>query len=505
VDANLLVAPIGNHEVYAYTGYPPAPHYIAEKWPTRPLLSPLVVRQDMITQQFKQAIFNANYIIAAGKFICPLNEAWTEGHASDWVGYKKVPPNWVADQNLVFATDDDGSGDTPLLSLPNNTRSLKLEINNAVFEGCILHRLIYEDGGIIDLTALSSRNNPPRIGFWAAKGGGVASGSLQARFCKSKLVNGIEVPDLDNCFSAKISIGAADNNWVWAEFLIGPMSTGWTIIGALDWTKVRWVGIRWTQETIPLSPSNVWLDYLEISASVLRFAKDSVHIGQRGCKIMMIKDTLAKTNTLKASDINNPLAQLCIYELSRQRVDIITGSIVIPINPTLMAGQIVSLITDFEPYIVDYRINQVLHTFSRVGALTELSLTDDVYNSVSMANQADLYGQITKALDPNNYLNKTWASMFAAGDISIDMELIGADFPMPMLTIGYAQNGYTDPAYGKYRKILNNSVQITALPNSGFVLNYWIKDGQDAGSSNPITFTMDKSHTITPLFKVQGP
>jgi hypothetical protein len=122
-----------------------------------------------------------------------------------------------------------------------------------------------------------------------------------------------------------------------------------------------------------------------------------------------------------------------------------------------------------------------------------------------MANQSDVYGQVLKAVDPNNYLNKTWSSMFAASDISVDMELIGVDFPMPMLTIGYAANGYTDPAYGKYRKIKDSTAQIEALPNSGFVLNYWIKDGQAAGSNNPISFTMDKSHTITPLFKVQGP
>jgi hypothetical protein len=221
--------------------------------------------------------------------------------------------------------------------------------------------------------------------------------------------------------------------------------------------------------------------------------------------MMLIKETLAKTDTLDPADMDNPLAQLCLYELSRQRVDIVTGSILIPISPTLMAGQIVSLITDFNPAVTDYRITQVRHSYSVAGAFTELSLTDDVFNSISMANQADIYGQILRAVDPSNYVNKTWASLFATPEVDIDLKPIGADFPAPVLFIGYAQNGYTNPAYGKYRKILNSVLDIQAFPNTGMVLNYWILDGQNVGSNNPYTVTMDKSHILTPLFKAQGP
>jgi hypothetical protein len=486
VDGYLCVAPIGGHDVYA-----DPTHRISDKWPTFPLLSPLVVKQDMISEQFKKRAFNANYVIVAGKYVYPLNESWTEGHASDWKGYDGGHNAWQYDPTNVYGFDDTDQ----LMGLPGDVYSLKIETRSGN-ESCLLHPFT------VDLTALSSRGNVPKIGFWISKGAGVSSDSLEARFCKSKLVNEIVVPDLENCFTAKISIGVANNYWQWVEFPIGFYAQGWTIIGSLQWSDVAYFGIRYIPETG--QSTNVWLDYLEVSGSVLRFAKDSVHMTQYGCKMLMLKDTLAKTSTLDPNDTDNPLAQLCIYELSRQRVDIVTGSVVIPMNSVLMAGQTVALITDFEPYTVDYRITQVRHSFSKAGAVTELTVTDDVFNSVSIALQSDAYGQILKALDPNNYANKTWASLFTATEITCDLATIGIDLPAPVLMIGYAQNGFTSPVYGKHRKIIGSSADVEALPNSGFVLNFWMLDGVNAGSSNPISVTMDKSHTITPLFKVAG-
>ena len=515
IDGNLCVTPIGNHNVYAG---PNNTFKVSDKWPTRPFSGSLIVKQDMISQQFKKRAFNANYIIAAGKYIYPLNEQWTEMRSGDplsgaagWTGHyqKWHPPGdpWNPSSNVICCDDDGNNSDNMKPLMPHDVYGLK--IINAGNTGpnppgpecCLLHPFS------VDIVGLSSKSNVPKIGFWIAKGAGVGADTLQARFCKAKSDG---TPDLANCFTANISIGTSNNIWNWVEFTIGPYSTDFSIMqgSSLDWTEIAFFGIRWESDNTT-SASVVWIDYLEVIGSVLRFANDPVHMAQYGCKMMVLKDTLAQTDTLDPADPNNPLAQLCIYELSRQRVDLVTGAVTIPISPTVMAGQIVTLVTDFEPYDVDYRIIQVRHSFSKAGAITELTVTDDVFNSVSMALQADQYGQILKAVDPSNYASKTWASMFATPEVDNDLKALGAPYSSPVLFIGYAQNGYTDPAYGKHRKMLNSTVDVYAYPNSGFVLNYWILDGQNAGSGNGsdhnhIVVTMDKSHTITPLFKVQG-
>ena len=41
---------------------------------------------------------------------------------------------------------------------------------------------------------------------------------------------------------------------------------------------------------------------------------------------------------------------------------------------------------------------------------------------------------------------------------------------------------------------------VTANPDSGYLLDYWLLNEENAGSDNPINVTMDDDHTLQPVF-----
>jgi len=69
----------------------------------------------------------------------------------------------------------------------------------------------------------------------------------------------------------------------------------------------------------------------------------------------------------------------------------------------------------------------------------------------------------------------------------------------------YPSNGGTTfPPPGTFLYDANTQVQVSAAPNANYTFSCWALDGGDAGTSNPITVTMDKSHTLTAIFAEQG-
>ena len=60
--------------------------------------------------------------------------------------------------------------------------------------------------------------------------------------------------------------------------------------------------------------------------------------------------------------------------------------------------------------------------------------------------------------------------------------------------------GTTNPAPGTYWYEAGSSISVTAIPASGYAFQYWELDGQNVGSANPITFRMDKPHSLVAHF-----
>ncbi|MEP0824099.1 MAG: hypothetical protein HRF40_01285, partial [Nitrososphaera sp.] len=66
--------------------------------------------------------------------------------------------------------------------------------------------------------------------------------------------------------------------------------------------------------------------------------------------------------------------------------------------------------------------------------------------------------------------------------------------------LGASCGGTTSPAPGTYTYVEGESVQVTALPNTGWKLLHWTLDGASIGSQNPASVTMNKDHMLVTVF-----
>jgi PKD repeat protein len=73
------------------------------------------------------------------------------------------------------------------------------------------------------------------------------------------------------------------------------------------------------------------------------------------------------------------------------------------------------------------------------------------------------------------------------------------------LTITTTTGGTTSPASGDYVYPSGTNVPVTATPQAGYQFDHWVLDGSNAGSDNLLYVTMDKDHTLQPVFKEVPP
>jgi len=72
--------------------------------------------------------------------------------------------------------------------------------------------------------------------------------------------------------------------------------------------------------------------------------------------------------------------------------------------------------------------------------------------------------------------------------------------PTYALTITTTVGGTTTPAPGIYSYTANSQVQVTAIPNTDYLFEYWELDGTNVGPANPYTVAMNKNHTVKAIF-----
>jgi hypothetical protein len=113
------------------------------------------------------------------------------------------------------------------------------------------------------------------------------------------------------------------------------------------------------------------------------------------------------------------------------------------------------------------------------------------------------------AIADNHYLFDHWEldGSYAGSDNPTDV-LMGTNHTLHAvfqlitykLTILNSTDGTTDPIAGNYTYTNGTNVAITAMPNTYYVLDYWLLDDNNAGSANPITVLMTANHTLQPVF-----
>lgn len=68
------------------------------------------------------------------------------------------------------------------------------------------------------------------------------------------------------------------------------------------------------------------------------------------------------------------------------------------------------------------------------------------------------------------------------------------------LAISTTVGGTTDPAPGAYVYTEGEIVPVTAIPETGYMLNHWELDGVDVGKETSINITMDSNHDLYAVF-----
>jgi peptidoglycan/xylan/chitin deacetylase (PgdA/CDA1 family) len=65
--------------------------------------------------------------------------------------------------------------------------------------------------------------------------------------------------------------------------------------------------------------------------------------------------------------------------------------------------------------------------------------------------------------------------------------------------------GNTSPAPGGYNYLSGTVVPISATASTGYVFDHWVIDGSNAGSTNPVSVSMNSGHSVKAVFVITPP
>lgn len=248
---------------------------------------------------------------------------------------------------------------------------------------------------------------------------------------------------------ADITLSLADITQTSGQYTITSTDTH---SNKFDWTDVVYIGIE--RPYGYSGASHFLIDDLYIEGNIVKGAKDGTQIADPkvGCRTLTIKDSIAATDNIGASDISSPLAQVALYELLRHRVRRTTGKVKIPLDKAIdwttgkyiMAGQLIWLKSDYIWYPLSegdaqktklFRVLSAHYQFQKTGATCELELTDDTTNSQPVSSSQDPYTTIKRTTDPSFWNHRSTGSfMLQGGDWDSDAKPIIHDyFPVKVM------------------------------------------------------------------------
>ena len=452
-NGELLIAPVGNHNVPGID----ESHIVEKVWSTyvnNPLYTnndTIIVKEDMIVQAFKTEVPLANYVLVAGKYVYPINDLWTESLSG-----------WKEDHGHLGGV----VAPTITLSLDFNTyikekSSLKYKFD--IPHGARVWGIISQPLSS-DFTKLIHKDSPVNICLRI-------KGQMKGEKLKLRLYCNENAPTLEydgttyqtrgSWFETDLQTHLIKDDWNPIEIQVTKEDLA-NVEAAEVWeshsygteyAEPTWEGIKWfsiyyksgQNTSYPLGITDTWnIDDIKIVGNCIRGAytsdcgaasKEECKLGcikHYDCRFLTIRDSLASTDNLNKDDDSGPLAELALYELLRNRVIRTTGQIQIPLDNTILPGQLVHIHAaqnESGEYKIDeyFRITIVLHTFTRMGAFTVLTLTNDLKNSIPI-NSIDPYTMVMRALNPD-YQTRTYASLKAGGIFFADQAPISKDYP----------------------------------------------------------------------------
>lgn len=448
-EGNLLIAPVGNHHVEGLSG-----KWVDSIWDTyvedmfgnvldgsvNPdgSVNALVVKQDMITQNFKTEIPLANYVLVAGKYINPINDIWTES-LIDWEFQCSTAIAWTTLSRMALDMDFAIIGASIKTTLGRIASGAEWQAWNVFWRPLNTEFL-----------NLITRDSSIKFAFAFASGGNTENWTFRLLVDKShyieyslSAVSGH--PNEFIKFEPEITadtLKGVDSKWILVSKYGSGVNEGlndnlydWNNI----WDDIGYLGFHFTEPS-GLWEADCWVDDIMVIGNIIRGAYDSTSIksvGEGGlghkCRFLTIKDSLASTDSLDPNNDNSPLAQLALYELLRNRIIRTSGQISIPLDPSIMPGQLVYIRACYDEANNIYRINklfritEVKHSFIIQGATTLLKLVDDLVNSIPI-DTMDPYTITMRAINPD-YQTRTYASLKTSGDFVTLQKPISKDYP----------------------------------------------------------------------------
>lgn len=362
----LCLATVGNHED------PPANRW-PTWWRTDEAGSTLVEGVDFLNFRFQQLAKEANYILYHGRFRRPTDgDFWTENNSGLWGDEHSN----LVDDNTVYKV---------------GSYSLKIPCPAEDTQAAYIPDLDVPTEFGWDTAKLGGKYNIPTINFWIRRDGNEVS-----TYPRVQLVTSTAGSRTDYFQIMLGSLMPSVDTWYFFSFPFGPYSTGLSLVegfegwpiggGSPSWNEID--AICFTNGSPPAgSPTDFWLDGLNVTGWVLRGARQSAaYTASNPLKLKVVTDEVGKDDSLVASDDGRLMAQLCYAQYLRSSSTPIVGTFTTPIANDILPGQLIHLHAkqyDATHFRIDkdFRVTRLVHYISDQGFLTTWDVTDDLTNA----------------------------------------------------------------------------------------------------------------------------
>jgi len=405
-DNYLCVATVGNHEAGPATKWP-------TWWNTDQAGSTLVQGTDFMETNFNSRPVDANYILYHGRLDKPTKEVWTE----EGVGSSNGADLWALEDAVSWAKEDDTDAD--------DYKQGSSSVHFTITDDAVAKYAQVPSGGAQnwEIDHWGGEYNKPYLHWYCKIANQVTTLSVE-------LHTGAGGADYwaYNFFS-KMTPGT------WREFNVpvgpywnedaGEDFSGWVKNGNADWGDID--AVRFISACQALNTGDVWIDGLYFHGWLLRGARPAAaYSATNPVQVRVITDDVAKDDSGVTATVTGSMARLSYAELLRAKTTPIQGTITIPGQYQIQAGQLCHIHaakTRGTTYRIndDFRIQEHHLSFRDNGLQSTLVLTDDVTNGRPLPPK-DAYNLLLKATNPD-YQNRQLASI-KARDIDITQPIM---------------------------------------------------------------------------------
>jgi len=466
---NLIIAPVGNHDVQSTAG-----NQIAGLWHTYANNGAVLTfgQDDILSFNFVEEAPLANLVYVSGKYKWPPNDELTENSAKYWgnswgiSGFPiqlQMPGSQISDSTIAVSRNKKSLKLMANAPNPNTTACYNL-IPAANSWESITNLISSDTAASLFYTPINAEflnlitpESPAYINFTCYKDPDVTRTNVLLMNNLGFTTNGNTTTySTPKCFSKQFNVGGDNVERVSVEILYedivnDPIAT-WKPHGAElpspinpnpakpDWNSIKYLGFTFRKSGVlpGTRDMSLYIDDLSLSGSVIRGVTDAnmwsltEDVGDGywvrnrrmnpaykfPLRMFTVKDSLAfSDNLLSEPQSSDSLYLSALAHLIQYGSPMIRGTVTIPLNTNYLAGQFLRIkngrdsnwYKDSNADYKTFRITDVTHSFSESGAITTLNVCNDLINGTPRQNNE--YTEAVRALSPR-WQDQTFASLF---------------------------------------------------------------------------------------------